>query len=190
MAELAKIIMERVRRIKAVALDGDGVFFSGRVLVDPIKGEVLKERSHIDGQGISFLRAAGVRIALVSGEKTGFIEIVGEKLNALPSVKEGKWPPIAIFTGPQGKDKITSVDTWLKEANLSWEECAYMGDDFSDYQILQKVGLATAPAQAEEDIKKIAHWIAPRKGGDGAIRDLANLILEAKGVDTTKLSLR
>lgn len=183
-------LVEKAKNIKAVVLDGDGVFFTGRVLIDPIKGEVLKERSHIDGQGISFLRAAGIIIALVSGEKSGFIEIVGEKLNALPSVKDGKWPPLAIFTGPQGKDKITSVDSWLREANLSWEECAYMGDDFSDYQILQKVGLATAPAQAEELIKKIVHWVAPRKGGDGAIRDLANLILGAKGVDQSLLMLR
>lgn len=183
-------LIERARRVRALALDGDGVFFTGRVLIDPVKGEVLKERSHIDGQGISFLRAAGIIIALVSGEKTGFVEIVGEKLNSLPSVKDGKWPPIAIFTGPQGKDKISSVASWLREANISWDECAYMGDDFSDYQILQKVGLATAPAQAEEDIKKIVHWVAPRKGGDGAIRDLANFILEAKGIDVVTLALR
>lgn len=183
-------LAERVNNIKAVVLDGDGVFFTGRVLIDPIKGEVLKERSHIDGQGISFLRAAGIRIALVSGEKTGFIEIVGEKLNALPSVKDGKWPPIAIFTGPQGKDKISSVDTWLREANIGWDECAYMGDDFSDYQILQKVGLAAAPAQAEQEIINIVHYVAPRRGGDGAIRDLANLILATQGIDVTNLSLR
>jgi len=181
---------EMARKIKAVVLDADGVFFTGRVFVDPKRGEVLKERSHIDGQGISLLRAANIRIAFVSGGTPGFVEMIGDKLNALPSVKEGKWPPVEIFSGPQGKAKVESVDQWLKKVDLSWPECAYMGDDLSDYQILQKVGLAAAPQQAEDVIKKIVHYIAPRRGGDGAIRDLANLILDAQGIDVMKLSLR
>jgi len=182
-------IWEKAKKIKAMALDGDGVIFTGHVL-EGLDGGFGKIRSHADGQGISLLRAAGIRIALCSGEKTGFIEVVGEKLNALPSVKEGKWPPIGIFTGPQGKAKVESVDQWLKDAGLTWEECAYMGDDLSDYEILQKVGFASAPAQAEDVIKKLVHYVALRRGGDGAIRDLANLILDAKGVDVTVLSLR
>src|SRR3989338_10114835 len=181
---------EMARKIKAVVLDADGVFFTGRVFVDPKRGEVLKERSHIDGQGISLLRAANIRIAFVSGGTPGFVEMIGDKLNALPSVKEGKWPPVEIFSGPQGKAKVESVDQWLKKVDLSWPECAYMGDDLSDYQILQKVGLAAAPQQAEDVIKKIVHYIAPRRGGDGAIRDLANLSLDAQGIDVMKLSLR
>ena len=101
---------EMARKIKAVVLDADGFFFTGRVFVDPKRGEVLKERSHIDGQGISLLRAANIRIAFVSGGTPGFVEMIGDKLNALPSVKEGKWPPVEIFSGPQGKAKVESVD--------------------------------------------------------------------------------
>ena len=56
-----------------------------------------------------------------------------------------------------------------------------MGDDLTDYDILQAVGLAAAPAQAEEVIKKIVHFVAARRGGDGAIRDLANFILTVQG---------
>lgn len=181
---------ERAKKIKVVALDGDGVFFTGRTFIAPGQGESLKERSHIDGQGISLLRSAGIQIAIVSGEATGFIETVGEKLNELPSIKNGKWAPVAIFTGPQGKDKVAVIEKWLGEHGISWDECAYMGDDISDYEILQKVGLASAPHQAEDLIKNIVHYVAPRRGGDGAIRDLANLILEAKKVDITTLSLR
>lgn len=183
--------MENIlKNIRAVVFDGDGVFFTGRVLILPERGEYLKERSHIDGQGISLLRSTGIRIALVSGEATGFLEAVGKKLNDLPSVREGLWPPIAIFTGPQGNDKASAVEKWLNEIGVSWEECTAMGDDISDYELLKKVGFAAAPKQAEDAIKKIAHWVAPREGGNGAIRDLCNLILAAKGVEPTSLALR
>lgn len=188
--ELLAIMKNILKNIRAVVLDGDGVFFTGRVLILPGKGEYLKERSHIDGQGISLLRAAGIHIALVSGEATGFLEAVGKKLNDLPSVREGKWPPIAVFTGPQGKDKVRIVENWLDKFGISWNECAAMGDDVSDYELLKKVGFAAVPQQAEEVVKKIAHYVAPRKGGDGAIRDFCNLILEAKGIDVTTLKLR
>lgn len=183
-------LLERAKKVKVVALDGDGVFFTGRTFIAPGQGELLKERSHVDGQGISLLRADGIRIALVSGEKTGFIETVAEKLNSLPSVKDGKWSSIVVFTGPQSKDKVNSVGEWLKSLGIDWNECAYMGDDISDYEILKKAGLSAAPHQAEEIIKNIVHYVAPRNGGDGAIRDLANLILEAQKVDITSLSLR
>lgn len=179
-----------LENIKAVLFDGDGVFFSGRVFIHSESGEYLKERSHIDGQGISLLRAAGIHVALVSGETTGFLEAVGQKLNTLPSVRDGKWPPVAVFTGPQGKDKVAAVDGWLKGIGISWGECAAMGDDVSDLELLKKVGFTAVPRQAEEIVKKIAHYVASREGGNGAIRDLCNLILEAKGIDVTMLDLR
>ncbi len=181
---------EKLKKIKAVVFDGDGVFFTGRVFVSSEKGEVLKERSHADGQGISFLRAAGLKVALISGEITGFLEKIGEKLNSLPSVKEGKWPPMGIFTGLQGDKKVEAVDKWLKESGIKWEECAAMGDDMADYQLLKMVGVAAAPAQAETVIKNIVDFVAPRKGGNGAIRDFCNLILKAKGIDPISLTLR
>lgn len=181
---------EKLKKIKAVVFDGDGVFFSGRVFVSPEKGEALKERSHVDGQGISFLRAAGLKVALISGEITGFLEKIGEKLNSLPSVKEGKWPPVGIFAGFQGNKKVEVIDKWLKESQIKWEECAAMGDDMADYQLLKMAGLAAATAQAEAVIKKMVDYVAPREGGNGAIRDLCNLILEAKGVDPASLALR
>jgi len=181
---------EKLEKIKAVAFDGDGVFFSGRVFVDSEKGEVIKERSHIDGQGISLLRAVGIKVAIISSEKTGFLEKIGEKLNNLPSVRDGKWDKIAIFTGPQGSQKVETLDVWLKENNLEWEELAVMGDDLADYQMLQKAGFAVVPSQGEEVVRAIADYVAPRKGGDGAIRDLCNLILKAKKIDPTSLTLR
>lgn len=183
-------LKEKLKKIKAVVFDGDGVFFSGQVFVSPEKGEALKERSHVDGQGISLLRGIGLRVAIISGEKTGFLERIGEKLNSLPSVKNGDWPAMGIFTGHQGGQKVDIIGNWLKEIGADWSECAAMGDDLADLELLLKVGVAAAPAQAETVIKEITDFIAPREGGNGAIRDLCNLILEAKGIDVRDLKLR
>ncbi len=187
---MTKKLRKKLKKVKAVVFDGDGVFFSGRVFISPEKGEALKERSHIDGQGISLLRDAGIRVAIISGEKTGFIEKIGEKLNSLPSVKNGDWPEMGIFTGDQGKHKVETIQTWLNENGIDWQECAAMGDDLADLQLLEKVRVSAAPAQAEKVIKKIADFVAPREGGNGAIRDFCNLILEAKGIDQRSLKLR
>ena len=177
----------RAKKIKAVAFDCDGVFVTGQVFVDQENGEQLKVRSLVDGQGISLLRDSGTRIAFITAEKTRFIDVVVEKLNNLKSVKDGHWPPIALFSGMMGSGKVATLEGWLRENGIMWEECAYMGDDLSDYEVLQKVGLASAPAQAEEIIKQNVHFVASRRGGDGAVRDLANLILKAKGIDVINL---
>lgn len=181
-------IIKKAKKIKAVAFDCDGVFFTGRVFIHPKDGEFLKERSLVDGQGISLLRAYGIRIAFVTAEKTGFIEKVCEKLNSLSSVKDNSWPKITLFTGQMGHEKVEVIGYWLNEIGVLWEELGYMGDDLSDYEIFDKVGLAAVPNQAEEIMKKKAHFVASRKGGDGAIRDFANFILTAHKIDIISLA--
>lgn len=182
------------RNLKAVVFDADGVMFSGQVLIgvgpDGVYKEMLKTRSHIDGQGMSLLRAAGIRIAIITAEATGFVEALADKLNNLPSVKSGAWPKIDAFTGPIGKDKASTLEKWLADLGMSWSECAYMGDDLGDFQVMQKVGLPAAAAQAEDQIKSISSFVSKRPGGAGAVRDLCNFILDAKGIDATKLLLR
>lgn len=183
-------LKEKLKNIKAVAFDADGVLFTGRIFVHPETGETLKERSHVDGLGISLLRGIGVQIAFVTGEKTGFLATVCKKLNSLPSAESGKWGKIGCFLGVQKENKVKAISEWLFEKNISWEECAAMGDDLADYDMLKKAGFAAAPAQAEKTIKEIADYVAQREGGNGAIRDFCNLILEAKGIDPIILSLK
>lgn len=183
--------IEKAKKIKAVAFDLDGVIFTGRVMVNP-DGVRLQERSRVDGLGVSLLRGAGLRIAFISSGSTAFLKMLEKQQNNMPSSKSGDWAPVVALGGKkaQAKDKVTLGEGWLKEIGISWEECAYMGDDLSDYYIMQKAGLAGAPAQAEEVIKDIAHYVAPREGGNGAVRDFANLILNAQGVDITTLALK
>ena len=188
--------LERAKRVKAAVFDGDGVVFTGHVF-EGMEGGFGKVRSHADGQGISLLRAIGFPVACVTGEggkSAVFLVKLAEKWNSLPSVREGRWHPVTVFEGAEKEKKVEIVTSWLAEKNLTLQECAAMGDDLTDYHLLKAVGgaggLAAAPAQAEEAIKKLALFTASRRGGDGAIRDLANFILEAKGIDATTLSLR
>ena len=185
-------VEERAKKIKAVVFDGDGVIFTGHV-IEGRDGPLAKTRCHADGQGISLLRAAGILVACVTGESgihASFLERLVEKWNELPSVSEGRFKPIALFTGAERRGKVEVVEKWLASHGLTTAECAAMGDDMTDYDILQAVHFAAAPAQAEDIIKKHAHFIAPRLGGHGAIRDFANFILDAKGIDVVALSLR
>ena len=183
--------LAKAKKIKAVAFDLDGVVFTGRVFVSP-EGKRMQERSRVDALGISLLRDAGMRIAFISAGSSMFLAMIAKQCNQSSSVKNGKWQPVAALGGKkiQGKDKVALGEKWLSEIGVSWDECAYMGDDLSDFYIMQKVGLAAAPAQAEEVIKNISHFVADRKGGDGAVRDLANLILTAQDIDVTKLALK
>lgn len=183
-------LFKKLQEIKAVIFDLDGVFFSGQVFVNPEHGEMLKERSYVDGQGISLLRAIGIRIAFITGEKTGFIEKIGEKLNSLPSVKDGTWPVIDIYAGHVGMGKVEVAEQWLGGLGLDWQDCAFMGDDLADYKLLKKVGLAAVPVQAEEVVKNIAHYVSVREGGRGAVRDFCNAVLVARSIDPASLTIK
>src|SRR3989338_803733 len=177
------------RNIKAVVFDGDGVIFTSQVFFDAA-GEALKERSFIDGQGISLLRSAGVQVALITAEKSAFAEIFVAKMNSLPSVKSGMWQPMELVTDVIGQGKVDAVEKWIKSRNLSWDECAYMGDDIGDYKVMEKVAFRACPIGAEEAIKSFSHFVSTRAGGQGAVRDLCNFILKAKGIDQLSLDLR
>ncbi|MBV9349404.1 MAG: HAD hydrolase family protein [Patescibacteria group bacterium] len=186
---MKKIIRKKLCGFKALVLDGDGVFFTGQETRGVTKsGEaiVMKTRSLIDGQGISFLRAIGIKVTFASGEGEPLNSIV-EKLNTLPSVKKGLWEPIERFTDLLDKGKVGALETWLHAQHVSWDECAYMGDDRTDLEAMQHAGLKVAPANAQKIIKDLADIVTYARGGDGAIREFAELVLEARGVSGNSL---
>ena len=180
------------REILAVISDVDGVFTDNRVLEGaPYKA---KWRSYYDGQGVSLLRAIGVQVCLITNEKgdsAKHIMDVVEKWNNLPSSSkvpgDGGWGHVKLFTGTGGEKKIVAAEEWLKEVGISFESCAYMGDDLVDVPILRKVAFRAAPVSADPAIKKIAYFVSERPGGNGAFRDFANFILAARGIDSLTL---
>ena len=186
------------REIEAVVFDVDGVLFPAEVtegfydaLGNPIR---IKTRSYTDGQGVSLLRAIGMRVAFVTNEKDEHaraITGVVEKWNALPSSEktsgDGGWHKVSLYTGMGGVKKVAAAELFLQEFSGSFDRCAAMGDDLVDIPLLRRVALRAAPAQAEKAVRDTCHFVAQRDGGKGAIRDFANFILEARGIDPTTL---
>lgn len=184
-------LKELAGHIKVFFCDSDGVLFPNTVLMGaPYKA---KYRSYYDGQGISLLRAVGIRVVFITNEKddaAAALREAVEKLNSLPSSKPQKadgWEPIVCYEGRGGMRKLETAQEFLAEHHLTLEESAYMGDDLIDVPILRAVALPAAPAQAEEVIKNICRFVAKREGGAGAIRDFANMILAARNIDPFSL---
>lgn len=185
-------IQEKLKTFKGLILDGDGVWFSGeefRAVLPDGKAIVMKPRHHHDGQGVSFLRAVGIRVLFATAEAEPMGSVV-EKLNNLPSVKSGDWPPLHGLMNLKNKnEKVKAIEEWLSEMGFTWEECAYIGDDRSDYECMQKAGLAVTPGNGQRLIKKIAHITLTKPGGAGAIREFSEMVLDARHVDESTLPL-
>ena len=182
---------DMLRSFKGLILDADGVWFSGHesCLVLPTGEIVVMKKRHLhDGQGLSFLRALGIKIVFASGEGEPLQSIV-KKLNTLPSVMSGDWAPVELFTGELKKGgKVASLERWIKEKGILWEECVYIGDDRTDLEAMQLAGLKVAPQNARRVIKKIADINLEYSGGDGALREFAEMTLDARGIDEATLS--
>jgi 3-deoxy-D-manno-octulosonate 8-phosphate phosphatase (KDO 8-P phosphatase) len=124
----------------------------------------------------------------VSSEKGGFLTALTNKLNSLASVKSGAWEEIALFEGVSGQARIDAIDVWLAEKKCTKEECLYMGHDVGDYVCMKYFGISATPISAEKIVKDIAGLVTEREAGRGAVRDLANAILESKGIKPLTLS--
>ncbi len=175
------------RNIRVFLCDSDGVLFPNTVLMGaPYKA---KHRSYYDGQGISLLRAVGIHVAFITNEKGGSAAAVREtvaKFNSLPSSKPQKvdgWEPVELYEGYGGEGKLEVAKRFLAERGFMLEQSAYMGDDLVDVPLLRAVALPAAPASAEQAIKNICRFVSERNGGEGAIRDFANRVLEGRGID-------
>ena len=189
-------VVELAKHLKAVVFDFDGVFTENTEWLGMPDGTILKARSHYDGQGISILRDAGLRVAIATSASkeaaysaTWLCERWNKKLPSVQPDCSNPWPPVALFTGAGHTDKAHVVQNWLQKLVIKPEECAVMGDDLTDLPMMELVGLRAAPITAEAVVREKCHFVSQRPGGRGAIRDLANFILESRKIDPTTLRL-
>ncbi len=191
--QYSETLLAKARKIKAVVLDCDGTLTDNTEVTGldaPSAHGLLKRRSHYDGQGVSLIRAVGIPVAIITGEKGPGAQMITklvERWNGLPSVKNRAWIQVALFTGYAGEEKVLKLRQWLKTNQLTSEDCAVMGDDLVDVPMLRAVGFRACPITAEEVVREMADFISDRPAGYGAVRDLANLILTARGIDPTTL---
>lgn len=162
-----KQFLKRASKIKLVLADCDGVLTDTGVYYSS-QGEMMKRFSIRDGMGVERLRKyADVETGIVTGEDT---EIVRARANKL-QMKE-------IHLGINRKDEV--FNEILSRRNLKAEEVAFIGDDSNDVTIMKLAGLTACPKDATMFAKNIADIIVDSKGGNGAFRDFAELIIEAK----------
>lgn len=160
------LYQEQLKSIKCILLDIDGVLTDGNLLLMP-DGSFVRQMNVKDGFAIQLALQKGYFLGIISG---GTGSGVIERLKAL-GISE-------IYTKVQ--DKLEVYKELLEIHGFLPEQIAYMGDDVPDYEVLQKVGLATCPNDAVAEIQAISHYISPYKGGKGCVRDLIEQILKTQ----------
>ena len=160
-------LKEKLEKIKLVLTDNDGVLTDTGVYYSA-KGEELKRFSIRDGMGIERLRKyANVETIIITGEESGAVRSRAEKLK----MKE-------YYLGVKKKEEV--LLEILKKHNLTVDEIAFVGDDSNDVEIMKLVGFKATPSDGMNFIKEIADYICENKGGNGAFREVAELIISSK----------
>ena len=159
-------LLERARKTRLLMMDVDGVLTDGRIIQDG-HGHELKVFDVKDGHGIVMAHRAKLRTALISGRESETITRRAEELG-IELVFQKIWNKLEVY------EKI------LVDAELSHDEVAYVGDDLVDIPLLRRVGLAVAVADAVDEVKAAAHLVTQRPGGQGAVREVIELILRAQ----------
>ncbi|HBX75167.1 MAG TPA: 3-deoxy-D-manno-octulosonate 8-phosphate phosphatase [Acidaminococcaceae bacterium] len=164
-----KALRQKAEKIKLVALDMDGTLTDGSINISG-EGELFKRFNAKDGLGITAARRHGLRISVITGRKGPIIERRTEELGIAEDAMSGI------------SAKKQALLLLAEKYNLSLEEIAFMGDDLNDLPALLAAGLSAAPADAADDVRQRVEFISPHKGGQGAVRDLLELILKSRGI--------
>lgn len=159
-------IEERAKKIKMFLMDVDGVLTDGKVIYDS-SGNELKAFNIKDGLGIKLLHNAGILTGIITGRNSPMVERRANELK----IKE-------IFQGK--KRKLESYELIKEKYNLKDEEILYIGDDLVDIPILKRVGFPVAVADACEIVKKHCVYTTKAKGGEGAVRETIEYILNLR----------
>jgi 3-deoxy-D-manno-octulosonate 8-phosphate phosphatase (KDO 8-P phosphatase) len=160
-------LQEKAARIKLLILDVDGVLTDGKLFFDH-DGNEYKSFHSQDGHGIKLLRQTGVEVAVISGRKSPAVALRMNNLG-ISHVYQGH------------EDKRAAFQELLVKLSLNPEEIAYAGDDLLDLPIMSRVGLAIAVDNAVATVKHYAHWSTSRSGGEGAVREICDLIMQSQG---------
>ncbi len=159
---------EQLNRVKAFAFDVDGVFTDGIVLIHP-SGELLRTSNTRDGYAVHKAIQQGFPVAIISGGKS---ESVRERFKGIGVTD--------IYLGTN--DKVDAMEDFRFKYGLELSEILYMGDDLPDFEVMQRVGFPTCPADAAPEIVAISHYVSNYSGGKGCVRDVIEQVLKLKGV--------
>lgn len=160
------------RRIRLLGLDVDGVLTDNGIFLGPVDGQAveLKRFDIQDGLGQVLMRTAGLPVVWVSGRHS-------EATTA--RARELRVDELLQVPGPE---KLEAFGALLERRGIAWEDAAFVGDDLADLQVLRRVGLPIAVANAVAEVKAAAVYVTRATGGHGAVREVIETLLQARGV--------
>ncbi len=166
MADLPKEILDKAQNIKLLVLDVDGVLSDGKLYFSD-QGEEIKAFSTLDGQGIKLLQKSGIDVALITGRESKIVTLRAKELGIKHLI--------------QGcEEKLDALNDILQAMNLTLQEVAYIGDDLPDLACIRRVGFGVTVPNANPVLLKHALCCTERSGGQGAVREICDLILQAQ----------
>ncbi len=159
-------IYDKAQKIRLIVFDVDGVFTNGSLILGE-KGDEYKVFHVHDGLGLVMLQEAGLKVAVISARST---PIVAERMAGLGNdyVYQGQ------------NDRQTVIIELMQKLKVSEEETAYVGDDLVDLPAMRQTGLAIAVANAQPLVLERADWVTSKDGGNGAVREVCEMILKAQ----------
>lgn len=159
--------LDRAKKVKLIIFDVDGVLTDGHIYIGE-RGELFKAFNCRDGFGITAASKLGLRTAIITGRESVCTANRARELG-IDAVKQGQM------------NKRNAYKELKSEFNLTDEEIAYVADDVIDLPVFVQVGFRAAVGDADEEVRKRAHFIADNFGGHGAVREVLEFIFKAQG---------
>lgn len=164
----ARALRAAARAVRVLALDVDGVLTDGSIRWDDQRNE--QKVFHVtDGSGLAYLRREGYQIAIISGRSSPATEVRARELK-IHRVYQG-------FLR-----KVDALPDLTKTFGVGDREICFVGDDLADLCLFPRVGLAVAVGSAVPEVRRAAHYVTRAAGGRGAVREVAELLLKARGL--------
>ena len=164
---MSETLLRKMRRIRLLILDVDGVLTDGRIIVDD-RGSETKVFHVRDGHGLVMLMRYGIDVILLSGRRSAAVEHRARDLG-IAEVHQGI------------HQKVEVLESILSGRGFDPTDVAYIGDDVVDIPVLRRVGLAVAVADAVGEVRSLADYVTVSPGGQGAVREVCEQILKAQG---------
>lgn len=160
-------LLKKIRCIKLLILDVDGVLTDGRIIIDDL-GNETKNFDVRDGHGLKLLMKYGIDVVLLTGRKSKVVEYRAKELDVTE-------------VHQNAKNKVEVLEDILRKRKIKGDSVAYVGDDIVDVPVFSKVGFSVAVADAVIYAREAADYITEKRGGRGAVREICEMILKAQG---------
>lgn len=160
-------LLEKARRVRLMIFDIDGVMTDGKLLFGP-EGECLKVFHVLDGHGIRLLQQAGIPAAIISARQSPMVMKRAQDLG-IQHIQLGI------------QEKLAAFSALLEKTGMDASDCGYIGDDVIDLPILIRAGFSASVPNAHQEVRSRVDYVTQAPGGNGAVREVCDLILKAQG---------